>query len=143
MHRMKRWVRRTASISIGLTLGWLAAGWLSPSLVGSEETTPRHASHVAADPGGTGVGGTGEESNGAAALVPEPGTTPWLRPVLCAIGALFVAAVAVGLTLRAYGVRDPSIVATETDQAAAHAGHDDAHTLPSAHDAHAPAPAAH
>jgi hypothetical protein len=70
--------------------------------------------HEGSGAGAEVAGGTA----GAEQLAPAPGDTkPWLRPVLWGIAGLFAAAVVIGALIRAAGGRDPSIVATEYDQA--------------------------
>jgi hypothetical protein len=132
---MKRWLRRTLAVVVGLSLGWLAAGFLPSSLSATpNESRPEGHVHPSTQPAAAAElthepaveGESGEHDAGLAAaqnLVPAPGSTPWLRPVLFGIAGLFVAALVVGLAVRAWGIRDPSIVATEEDQKAAHDDH--------------------
>jgi hypothetical protein len=142
----KKWLRRVLAVGCGLALGWMAGGsWptlstgvaASPGAPVSQPVTAdaSAAGHRAGDVTGEASGGTA----GAGQLVPAAGTTPWLGPVLWTAAGLFVAAAVVGLLLRGAGVRDPSIVAGETDLAQAGATHQDEHhdTDSAVHEPHA------
>jgi hypothetical protein len=107
---MKRMTRRTLGIALGLTLGWLAAGYI-PASFDTPAGTPTygHVEH------GADTGEHKHEATSANQLVPHHGDAPFQHTVLWLIGGLFAGACVVGLCLRALGENDPAIVATEQD----------------------------
>lgn len=131
---MSKWGRRTLGAVLGVVLGWAAAGMMPTSL--HAENSHGHASapaessspvHSPAAPHAVVESETARPDagqNAAAMLVPPASQVPWLQPVLMSVGGLFALAVVVGLMNRHMGLRDPAVVAAESDQAAAH-GHDD------------------
>jgi len=104
LQHMKRWIRKTLTIGLGLTLGWWAAGCLPNASHANE------AAHEAGEPHPTTAvtnhetpaGETHEADAGqiaAAQLVPQTSDTLWLKPVLGIAGGLFLAALVIGLPL--------------------------------------------
>lgn len=98
---MKRTIARVLGISLGIALGWVAAGQLPDvSATFAEDThaaTGKHAADPARD--GTAHGPQGADAGQRAArqLVPGPQDAPFYGPMLWAVAALFILAVVLGL----------------------------------------------
>lgn len=152
---MTRFLRKTLAVLLGLTLGWIAAGYLPDSLGLSgrqsfaDEVNHQHHDHSAPSPhhentDGTTVGTHSEHHAStshddhhdldegqiaASKLKPQEGVdSAWYRKVLWAIAALWVAALLLGYP--AWKLRGPDL------PEAPHT-HDD-HAHHAAHDAHHP-----
>jgi hypothetical protein len=82
-------------VVLGLCLGWYAAGVIGPGGAGLASDTVAAVSsdgHASSD-----HSARHDEDNPAAAMLPQAESIPWLRPVLYAALALFVAAVVLGI----------------------------------------------
>jgi len=106
--------RRVLGVTIGLALGWSAAGYWSSTTL-AQEPDPHHQDHHWVDVTSEGVHDpiphpathTGEHDahsqeldqgqQAAAQLVPHPGQVDWYPSVLMALGGLFAAAVVLGV----------------------------------------------
>ncbi len=106
---MKRTLRRIIGVSVGLSLGWWAAGLL-PGSLSAEPARPGHEApankqHDAAhadDSAAKGHDAHHEADAGLIAarqIVPSREQVPWLRPVLLGVGGLFAAAILIGVPL--------------------------------------------
>ncbi|MDX1682124.1 MAG: hypothetical protein R3336_03290 [Phycisphaeraceae bacterium] len=86
-------MKRLAAIVLGLVLGYAAAGWWGPSAVSA---APASGPIAAADKG-DGKGHHDPSHDAAKRLVPGDEQITWYRPVVTGIGALFLAAVVIGV----------------------------------------------
>ena len=106
---MKRRLRRTVAILVGLCLGWIVAGPPSPwdggdhALWGAVDGGSRHAAagvspaSAASGAGGSSEGGAPDKAADAAReLVPAAGDVTWYPWILLVAVGLFVAAIAFG-----------------------------------------------
>ena len=123
---MKRFGFQVAVVTVGVLLGWLAAslsgGLSSPAAAGSRDGS--HFSAASPETPSTISESTKVDpaEENVRLLVPGRQDTPWLKPVLMGIGALFLGAVVVGVAARRMGVQDPGTLATEQDRKDAESG---------------------
>src|SRR5690349_14796317 len=130
---MKRFARRTAAVTLGLVMGWVAAGTIPALAPRHTLAADEHAAPAAGAPAGegehgharvapmehpvgpvpresaAGAGPAGEEheEHGQAAaplLRPLASDMAWYRPVLAAAGGLFALAILVGWAYKGLGI---------------------------------------
>ncbi len=121
---MKRWRRRLAGIVVGLSLGYVVAGWWTALPATAAQTEAHHDAPAASHPDHS---EHSKDAHAATLLSPEGEHLAFVSPVLLTAAGLFVAAVVLGVpALRFRGELPP-------DPADAH--HDD-HAHDHAHQAH-------
>lgn len=104
---MRRFTRRAIVMTIGLVMGWSAAGFVSQGLAG-DTVSPSAAEGGSSDHGGH---GKSEAADAAAQLVPTVGQMRWFPAVRTGAVMLFVLAVLLGvpaLLLKAPDPPDPA-----------------------------------
>ena len=105
---MRRFMRRVIVITIGLMLGWNAAGFVSQGLAG-DTAASQDSGHGAVE--GHDEHGSGAAAIAAAQLVPDPGQVGWFPAVRTGAVLFFVMAVLIGvpaLLLKAPDPPDPA-----------------------------------
>ena len=114
---MIRNTRRTIAVIVALVVGWLAAGywahWLPGTATFAVDTAEQEQAE-ADDPGASDP--SSEGGHAADALVPAPGDARFMRPVLIAAGALFLAAIVLGIPALVMRGPDPPDPAEAHDE---------------------------